>query len=107
MRATPGLPLRIRSAANGASAVSRASRREALAARHDGFTAKALIHPSHVDVVKQAFMPTHAEVDWAGRVMALVAGSPAGGVFVLDGRMVDLPHIRKAKGILEMAGVSG
>ena len=82
-------------------------RREALAARHDGFTAKALIHPSHVDVVNKAFMPTHAEVDWARRVMALVAGSPAGGVFVLDGRMVDLPHIRKAKGILEMAGVSG
>jgi citrate lyase beta subunit len=34
---------------------------EMRAARRDGFSAKALIHPKHVDVVNAAFEPTEAE----------------------------------------------
>ena len=74
---------------------------ECRAARRDGFSCKALIHPSHVDVVHEAFQPTAAEIDWARRVLAAIESSPADGVFVLDGRMVDQPHIRKARQIIQ------
>ncbi len=77
---------------------------EARAARRDGFSCKALIHPSHVEVVHAAFEPAPAEVDWAQRVLAIVESAPADGVFVLDGRMVDQPHIRKARQIMARAG---
>src|SRR3954453_20489336 len=38
-----------------------ALRDEAIAARHDGFLSKAIIHPKHVDIVNAAFMPTDEE----------------------------------------------
>lgn len=78
-------------------------RDESVTAKRDGFNCKALIHPSHVDVVHAAFAPTPQEIDWATRVMAVIDSAPADGVFVLDGRMVDLPHIRKARSILARA----
>ncbi len=43
---------------------------ETRAARRDGFSAKALIHPKHVDVVNAAFAPTDAERAWAEKVIA-------------------------------------
>ncbi|MFG6637786.1 aldolase/citrate lyase family protein [Sulfitobacter sp. 1A12126] len=36
---------------------------EARAARRDGFGAKAVIHPSHVESVNRAFTPTQAETE--------------------------------------------
>src|ERR1700754_929256 len=37
---------------------------EAIAARHDGFLSKAVIHPKHVDIVNAAFIPTDGGMDW-------------------------------------------
>ena len=42
-----------------------ALREEAIAARQDGFLAKAVIHPKHVDVVNAAFLPTEEEIAWS------------------------------------------
>ena len=42
-----------------------ALREESIAARQDGFLAKAVIHPKHVDVVNAAFMPTDEEIAWS------------------------------------------
>ena len=49
---------------------------EAIAARQDGFLAKAVIHPKHVDVVNAAFMPTDEEIAWSERVIAAFADNP-------------------------------
>src|SRR5947199_6371441 len=58
-----------------------ALREEAIAARHDGFLAKAVIHPKHVDVVNAAFMPTDEEVAWSRRVIEAFGNKPdTGGV---------------------------
>ena len=77
-------------------------RLEAETACRDGFTAKAVIHPSHVDVVNAAFTPTEDQVEWARKVLALTT-DPAVGVLVLDGKMIDRPHVRAAERILARA----
>ncbi|TKW76408.1 MAG: CoA ester lyase, partial [Bradyrhizobium icense] len=64
---------------------------ESIAARRDGFLAKAVIHPKHVDVVNAAFMPTDEEIAFSERVVAAFAGNPS-GVVKMDGKMLDKPH---------------
>ncbi|MGU3493458.1 HpcH/HpaI aldolase/citrate lyase family protein [Xanthobacteraceae bacterium A53D] len=73
---------------------------EAREARRDGFGAKMVIHPSHVDVTNAAFTPNEAEVAWARKVQAAFASDPSAGVVKLDGKMVDKPHLRAAERIL-------
>ena len=69
-------------------------------ARRDGFSAKALIHPKHVDIVNAAFEPTASERDWAEKIVAIFAANPDLGTLRLDGKMIDKPHLRAAKKIL-------
>ncbi|MEH6507555.1 MAG: CoA ester lyase [Sulfitobacter litoralis] len=73
---------------------------EARAARRDGFAAKAVIHPSHVEIVNTAFTPTQAEAEWAQKVMRAFQDNPDAGVVTIDGRMIDKPHARAAGKIL-------
>lgn len=70
---------------------------ESAQARDDGFTAKAAIHPSQIALIQQTFTPSEAEREWAVRVIAALAN---GGLAVVDGRMVDAPHLRLARRIL-------
>lgn len=72
---------------------------DAARSRRGGFGAKLCIHPAQVVVVNAALGPTAAEVDWSRRVLekSVTAG---GGVFTLDGRMVDAPVLRLAQQVL-------
>jgi citrate lyase subunit beta/citryl-CoA lyase len=74
---------------------------ECRAARRDGFGAKALIHPKHVDVANRAFSPSEAELTWAQRVVDAFAATPEAGALRLDGQMIDKPHLRAALNLLE------
>ena len=78
--------------------------REAADARRDGFSAKAVIHPRHVDTVNNAFAPTPAEIAWARQVVAAFARDTGAGVVTIDGKMIDKPHLRAAEAILAGAG---
>ena len=78
-------------------------RAEAVEARKDGFLAKAVIHPKHVDIVNAAFTPTDEEFAWSERVVAAFAGNPS-GVVRMDGKMLDKPHLRAAEKILALRG---
>lgn len=73
---------------------------EARAARRDGFGAKAVIHPSHIDIVNRAFTPSEAEMEWARRVVEAFRENPQAGVITIDGKMIDKPHERAALKIL-------
>lgn len=75
-------------------------RAEALEARADGFTAKAVIHPAHCEIVNAAFAATEAEIAWANAVLDALVASSGGGVAMLDGKMLDKPHEVQARRIL-------
>ena len=81
-----------------------ALREEAIAARQDGFLAKAVIHPKHVDVVNAAFMPTDEEIAWSEKVVKAFNDNPTSGVVKIDGKMIDKPHLRAAEKILALRG---
>ncbi|MEO6971892.1 MAG: CoA ester lyase [Rhodoferax sp.] len=68
--------------------------------RRGGFGAKLCIHPSQVAVVNAALAPTTEEVERARRVLAAYKQA-GGGVFGLDGRMVDAPLVRLAQRIVD------
>ena len=74
-----------------------ALREEAIAARQDGFLAKAVIHPKHVDVVNAAFMPTDEEIAWSEQIVKAFNDNPTSGVVKIDGKMIDKPHLRAAE----------
>jgi len=76
-----------------------ALRREADAARRDGFSAKVAIHPSQVEIINRCFTPTEDERRWAERVIAAFESSAKGAV-QLDGVMLDAPHLRQARRII-------
>lgn len=75
---------------------------EAVAARRDGFLAKAVIHPKHVDVVNAALTPTDEEVTWARQITKAFEDNPNSGVVKIDGKMIDKPHLRAAEKILAL-----
>ena len=71
-----------------------------------GFGGKLCIHPAQLAAVHAAFAPSPAQADWARRV---VEGFEAerGGVFSLDGRMVDAPIVKLAQQTLRRAAQLG
>ena len=77
--------------------------RETDAARRDGFSAKAAIHPAQIGVINQRFTPTEAERIWAERVLAAFAASDT-GVVQIDGVMLDAPHLAQARRIMTPFG---
>lgn len=72
------------------------------AARRDGFAAKAAIHPRQVAVIHQGFAPSIAETAWAAAVVTAI-GRQDSGVAVVNGQMVDAPHLKRAQAILDNA----
>jgi citrate lyase subunit beta/citryl-CoA lyase len=77
---------------------------DAARSRRGGFGGKLCIHPAQVAAVNAAFSPSAAEIDWARRVQAAFE-SDGGGVFSLDGRMVDAPVLRLAQRTLAQAAL--
>jgi citrate lyase subunit beta / citryl-CoA lyase len=73
-------------------------------ARAMGFAAKLCIHPRQVSIVRAAFAPGAAELDWARRVVSAVGVGI--GAAQVDGRMVDAPVLRRAQSIIEGAEFS-
>ena len=78
--------------------------REAAAAYGDGFAGKLCIHPDQIEPVNLAFTPDAARLDWARRVRDGFAQSPGAGVFTLDGKMIDQPHLKLARRLLAAVG---
>ena len=64
-----------------------------------GYTATACIHPSQVEHIRAGYRPSEEMITWARKV---VDGSVenSGGVFSLDGQMIDGPVLRQAEIVL-------
>lgn len=69
-------------------------------ARREGFTGKIAIHPAQVGPINEGFRPTPEEVAFARRVVAAFEANPGIGTVGLDGKMLDMPHLRQARRVL-------
>jgi len=74
---------------------------EAIDASASGFAATACIHPSQVPIIRKAYAPDDATIDWARSVLA--AAKAERGVFRFEGRMIDEPVLRHARSIVARA----
>jgi len=75
---------------------------EAQRAKRLGYLGKSCIHPRQVALANAAFAPDEAELEAARRIVAAAdeAALQGRGAFVVDGRMVDLPFLKRAQALL-------
>jgi citrate lyase subunit beta/citryl-CoA lyase len=80
-------------------------RQNALASKKIGFKGKFAIHPAQIDIINEVFSPSVAEIDYAQRVVAAFdeAARAGRGSTSLDGKVVDVPVVRRARALLEIA----
>ncbi|ODH12824.1 hypothetical protein ACO22_07878 [Paracoccidioides brasiliensis] len=82
---------------------------EALNGKRMGFNGKQCIHPSQLEAVQRIFSPEEKEVEWAVRVVVAdaKAAESGRGAWTLDGMMIDVPVVERAKGIVRKAELCG
>jgi citrate lyase subunit beta / citryl-CoA lyase len=68
--------------------------------RRDGFVGRLAIHPDQVAAINRAYAPSEAEVAHARKIVAAFAANPGVGTLGVDGKMVDIPHLKAAQKIL-------
>jgi citrate lyase subunit beta/citryl-CoA lyase len=70
--------------------------------RRIGFMGASVIHPSQVQILNEEFRPSPAEIEHAARVVAAYDKALAEGVgaVTVDGRMIDVPVVERAKLLL-------
>lgn len=80
-------------------------RAEAEMARRLGFWGKSCIHPSQIALANDVFRPSDEDIIHAERVLDASRQADADGVgaFMVDGKMIDIPFIRRAEVIVAVA----
>jgi citrate lyase subunit beta/citryl-CoA lyase len=76
-----------------------AFRREAELARRMGYLGKSCVHPQQVAIANEIFRIDELQLEIARRIVAAArdAAATGRGAFLLDGRMIDLPMIKRAE----------
>lgn len=84
-------------------------RAEAELSRRLGFLGKTCIHPSQVAIANEVFRPTDGEIAHARKVVeaAREADEKGLGAYVVDGKMIDIPFVIRAKNIVSNARALG
>ncbi len=77
-------------------------RQDAGAARQMGYTGKFAIHPAQIEPINELFSPLPEDVAYARRVMDAWREAEANGrgSLALDGKMVDVPVVKRAQNLL-------
>ena len=70
--------------------------------RRAGFIGKIAIHPDQAAVINRAFTPSDSEVTFARRVVDIFEKNPGLGTVGLDGKMLDMPHLKQARNLLSL-----
>ena len=65
--------------------------------RRDGFVGRLAIHPDQVPVINRCYAPSEAEIAHARKIVAAFEANPGAGALGVDGKMVDLPHLKAAR----------
>lgn len=74
--------------------------RDVTRARRFGFSGKLCIHPGQVEIVNAGFLPTGRELELARKVVA-AAESAGQDAVQLEGKLIDLPVIARARAMLK------
>jgi citrate lyase subunit beta / citryl-CoA lyase len=74
-------------------------------ARSIGFSGKYVVHPDQIEPVNRVFSPTQAEVESARKIVSAFEAAEAQGLGTLevDGQMVDIPVVKRARATLATA----
>jgi citrate lyase subunit beta/citryl-CoA lyase len=75
-------------------------RLECEAAKRDGFAGKMAIHPAQIEIINEIFTPSEESIAKARAIVAAFETEPHAGVIGLNGEMLDLPHLTKARRLL-------
>lgn len=76
---------------------------ECLRDRQSGFIGKIAIHPAQSEVINRAFTPSDDEIAHAKKVVEIFEQNPGLGTIGLDGKMLDMPHLKQARNLLELS----
>ena len=70
-----------------------------------GYTGKFAIHPAQLDIINETFSPSAEEIAYARQIMAAWEEAEAAGrgSLAMDGRMVDVPVVKRAQNLLAFA----
>jgi citrate lyase subunit beta/citryl-CoA lyase len=84
-------------------------RRDCLEGAWMGFTGKITIHPTQIQVVNEIFTPSAEEIAESKELLAAFEENQKAGkmAFNFKGQMVDVPHLTRARTILERAKLAG
>jgi citrate lyase subunit beta/citryl-CoA lyase len=74
--------------------------RDCRRSRRDGFVGRLAIHPDQVATINRAYAPSETEIAHARKIVAAFEANPGAGALGVDGKMVDLPHLKAARKIL-------
>jgi citrate lyase subunit beta/citryl-CoA lyase len=71
--------------------------RDCRRSRRDGFTGRLAIHPDQIEAIHRGYSPSQTEIDHARRIVAAFEASSGAGTLGVDGKMVDIPHLKAAR----------
>jgi len=70
-------------------------------AKNIGIFARSAIHPTQIDPIHSALAPSAEEIEHAKKVIAAM-NAAGGNVALLDGKLLEEPVVKKARGILAL-----
>lgn len=84
-------------------------RRETELVKRLGFTGKCMVNPRQIEIIHDVFAPKQEEVDYALKVVEAIkqAHLLGTGVISLNGKMIDVPVVKRAIETLRIAYVHG
>ena len=70
-----------------------------------GYTGKITIHPNQIDIVNEHFSPSTDEINEAQRLVEAFSEAESRGLMAIsfEGKMVDVPHLIRARKLLARA----
>lgn len=73
-----------------------------------GFSGKSIIYPNQIGIIHDVFTPTDKEIAQAQKIIAAAkdAAEHGQGAVTVDGKMVDIPVVKRAEYVLVRAGIT-
>jgi citrate lyase subunit beta/citryl-CoA lyase len=80
-------------------------RKNCIQSKQYGFKGRFAIHPAQIDTINEMFSPSEAEIAYARKVVAAFDKAEAAGrgSTSLDGKVIDVPVVKRARALLDLA----